>query len=365
MGGGRGRNPEPSQARCSPVVEAPASLRAVLEDVFVPGVGRTLGRLAAAPWVAMALFGTGLAVVGAAATGLAATRVVLPYDEAFVGLGRDGLASVDARLLPFLAHDRVSFGATATSLGVLYATLAVMGEATGAAWARRTVLASAAVGFASFFLFLAFGYLDPLHLATWLCLFPLFLLGARRWTPRHGAHTPSVALDGPRDAAWRRARVGRAALGLVGIGLAGAGLTLAAIGSTRVFVPTDLTFMAISPATLAQASPHLLPLIAHDRAGFGGALVAEGVAVLLVARWGFVRGARWVWWLVAVSGGIGFAGAIGVHWAVGYTDLTHLAPAYAGLALFLLALALSRRYLCGARAPDAAPAGGTPRTPRA
>ena len=33
----------------------------------------------------------------------------------------------------------------------------------GAAWARQAVVTSAAVGFASFFLFLGFGYFDPLH----------------------------------------------------------------------------------------------------------------------------------------------------------------------------------------------------------
>ena len=38
--------------------------------------------------------------------------------------------------------------------------------------------------------------------------------------------------------------------------------------------------------------------------------------------------------------------AIGVHFAVGYTDLGHLLPAFAGLALFLVGLGLSYSYLC-------------------
>ena len=53
---------------------------------------------------------------------------------------------------------------------------------------------------------------------------------------------------------------------------------------------------------LATNNPRLLPLVAHDRAGFGGALVAEGLAVLLIALWGYRPGARWLWWTFLASG---------------------------------------------------------------
>jgi hypothetical protein len=36
---------------------------------------------------------------------IAATRVVLPYDEAFLGLDREALPSINARLLAFMAWD--------------------------------------------------------------------------------------------------------------------------------------------------------------------------------------------------------------------------------------------------------------------
>ena len=42
----------------------------------------------------------------------------------------------------------------------------------------------------------------------------------------------------------------------------------------------------------------------------------------------------------------GYAAAIGVHYAVGYKSALHLTPAFGGLALFVAALALSRRSLC-------------------
>ena len=49
------------------------------------------------------------------------------------------------------------------SIGVLYTSLAYYGMRSGAHWARQTLMISAAIGFASFFLFLGFGYFDPLH----------------------------------------------------------------------------------------------------------------------------------------------------------------------------------------------------------
>jgi hypothetical protein len=41
-----------------------------------------------------------------------------------------------------------------------------------------------------------------------------------------------------------------------------------------------------------------------------------------------------------LTGGAGFGLAIGVHYAEGYTNLIHLAPAFAGAALFAVSLVL-------------------------
>jgi len=43
--------------------------------------------------------------------------------------------------------------------------------------------------------------------------------------------------------------------------------------------------------------------------------------------------------------------ALGVHYAVGYHSLWHLAPAWAGLGVFLLAMAASYPYLCAPADP--------------
>src|SRR5262249_22422609 len=97
-----------------------------------------------------------------------------------------------------------------------------------------------------------------------------------------------------------------------------------------------------------RANPRLLPLIAHDRASFGGMLVACGIAVLLPSLWGFRQGERWLWWTLLAGGLPGYTAAIGVHLAVGYTDPWHLAPAFAGAAVCGLGLGLSYPSLCRA-----------------
>ena len=64
---------------------------------------------------------------------------------------------------------------------------------------------------------------------------------------------------------------------MAALGLIGAGFTIQAIGMTRVFVPTDLTFMGLDRGQLDSINPRLIPLIAHDRAGFGGGVATAGL----------------------------------------------------------------------------------------
>ncbi|MGZ0050041.1 hypothetical protein [Brevibacillus gelatini] len=117
------------------------------------------------------------------------------------------------------------------------------------------------------------------------------------------------------------------------------------IGITGVFVPSDLVFLCVSAEMLHAFNERLIPLIAHDRAGFGGALVSDGLAVLLISLWGFRRGEAWVWWTLLLAGIPGFAAGIGIHFAVGYVDFVHLLPAYAAVLLFLAGLMLAKPYL--------------------
>ena len=111
------------------------------------------------------------------------------------------------------------------------------------------------------------------------------------------------------------------------------------VGMTSVFVPQDLTFMGLQARDLYDINPRLVPLIAHDRAGFGGGIATCGVLVLFCVWCG--RPSRSLWQVLCLAGMVGFAAAIGVHPAVGYTDMVHLAPAILGALIFTVGLVLS------------------------
>jgi hypothetical protein len=112
-----------------------------------------------------------------------------------------------------------------------------------------------------------------------------------------------------------------------------------------VFVHEDLDFMQTTADVLRAANPRLVPLVAHDRATFGGMLLAGGWVFLLPALWGFRNGSAWLWWTLLIAGIAAYVAAIGVHFAVGYTNIMHLAPAFSGLIAFVVGLGLSYSYL--------------------
>jgi dihydroorotate dehydrogenase len=294
-------------------------------------------------WFWTALMGVGMLIGSVLALVIAATRVVLPYDEAFLGMSRDELTRVNPRLLAFMAHDRVSLAGTMVAVGVLYVGLSLGGIRRGLHWAMVAVFASAFVGFASFFLFLGFGYLDTLHAFVTACLLQLLLIGVHA---RLGVYVPDVPPAVRTDRARRLAQWGQLLLVLQAVAVLVTGLVISTVGVTGVFVPEDLEFMRTTTEQLTAANPRLLPLVAHDRATFGGMLVATGLTLLLAGLWGFRAGNSWLWWTLLAAGVAGYAPAIAVHFAVGYTNGMHLLPAFLGLGVYLLALALSRPYLC-------------------
>src|SRR2546421_9987993 len=291
------------------------------------------------PWAA--LLGAGMLVAGAVVLWVGLTRILLFYDEAFLGISRDALATINPRLLDFMRHDRITLAGTMLSIGILYMSLAWNGLRRGWSWARDALLGSAIVGFATLFAFLGFHYVDPLHVALSLCLFPLAVLGVLL-PPRHRLHHSS---DLDNDATWRLGMTGQLYFVGLAVGLIGAGVTIMVVGGTRAFVFPDLDFLRSSPTALAAANAHLLPLIAHDRAGFGGALASDGVAVLLTTLWGFRRGERWVWWTLLLAGLIGLASGIYAHIAVGYLEFGHLLPVFVSAVVFGLGLAFSAPFL--------------------
>jgi hypothetical protein len=112
---------------------------------------------------------------------------------------------------------------------------------------------------------------------------------------------------------------------------------------TSVFVSQDLQFMRLKAADLNAINPRLIPLIAHDRAGFGGGVATCGLIFFFCVWCG--RPSRSLWQAITLAGATGFTTAIGVHPAIGYTDVIHLAPAFLGLLMFIAGVLLCRRRM--------------------
>jgi dihydroorotate dehydrogenase len=293
-------------------------------------------------WFWTTLMGAGMLLGSILALLIASTRVVLPYDESFVGMDRQQLEAINSRLVLFMAHDRVSLAGTMVAIGVLYVSLSWLGIRRGLHWAQVAVFVSAFTGFASFFLFLGFGYLDPFHAFVTVVLLQFLLLGVHG---RLGCYHPTVPPPLRADPAWQRAQWGQLLLVVHGFALLSAGVVISCLGATHVFVPEDLDYLQTTAETLRLANPRLVPLVAHDRATLGGMLLASGWAFLLPTLWGFRNGSAWLWWSFLSAGVSAYTAAIAVHYVVGYINLRHLLPAYAGLGWFLLGLGLSHTYL--------------------
>jgi hypothetical protein len=306
--------------------EAVLYRRQTLEPATAAGPARLGGQA----WFWALLMGLSMLLGGLLAMLIAVTRVVMPYDEALAGLTREQLLQLNDRLLPFMTHDRVTLAGTMLAVGVLYTALAAHGLRHGAHWAYLAVACSALAGFASFFSFLGFGYFDPFHAFVTAILFQFLALTVHSELPLQRRLEPPELHN---DWRWRANQWGQLLFVIHGAALIAAGIVISVIGMTSVFVPEDLEFMRTCAADLIDAHPRLIPLVAHDRATFGGMLVACGVATLLPAMWGFQRGQRWLWRALMLAGTAAYGSTIAVHWCVGYQSLKHLLPAYGGLML--------------------------------
>lgn len=282
----------------------------------------------------IAVVALGLFVSGLFALFLAARGEFLPHDIAFLGMEPAQLCALhQCRVVHFIFHDRVSFGGTLMAVGTLYLWLLEFPLRRGETWAWWTLLASGTVGFLSFFSYLVFGYLDTWHAVASGAMLPLFLAGL--------AKTRSLVRSSPvREPLVLRTRAGagRACLVFVGAGMVLAGLTIMTLGSTVVFVPQDITYMGFSAAQLTAINAHLLPLIAHDRAGFGGGLASCGIAVMAIA-WN-AKPSRALWQAELIGGLTGFGCAIGIHYPMGYMSASHLAPAWCGAMVYAVGVVL-------------------------
>ena len=299
-----------------------------------------------ASWFWSMLLGFSLTIGGLMAVTVGSTRVVLPYDEEFLGMAREEICGINPQLLPFMSHDRVTLSGTMLALGPLYMLLAWFGDRRGMHWARVAIYGSSVAGFLSFFLFLGFGYFDPFHAFICAILFQFITLGIR--SPQ--ANEVLTAQDRYNTPAWKRSLWGQCLMIIQGAAIFAGGLVICGFGSTTVFVEDDLNFMNTTREALLTVNPRLVPLVAHDRASFGGMLLATGITVFLSCLWGWQQGRSWLWWGLLLTGNTAYLMTIVIHWYVGYTSLRHLLPAYGGLTVLWVAMALSRQWMCSSAA---------------
>lgn len=284
-----------------------------------------------------------LLLAGITALSLGLSGRFLPHDERYLGMTATDLCALHGcRVVHFMVHDRIAFGGALMAVALLYLWLIESPLQKGEKWAWWALLVSGVEGFGSFFAYLGYGYLDTWHGLATIGLLPCFglgLLSSYRALPSAGLRSlmrPSVGCH------YRsRPGVGRACLLMVAMGLVGAGATILSVGMTCVFVPQDLAFIGVTAEELRALNPRLVPLIAHDRAGFGGAVLCAGVVLFCCVWCGLPS--RGLWRVLALAGLVGFGSAIGAHPFVGYTDPVHLGPAVLGAAIFFTGLGLTYR----------------------
>jgi hypothetical protein len=249
-----------------------------------------------------------------------------------------------------MIHDRVSFGGTLIAISILYFWLIHFPLRDHQPWAWWTLLLSNIAGFASFLTYLGYGYLDTWHGFASLMLLPCFATGFALTYPKlqHPRGLAAIFKTPVKLSIRSAAGVGRLLFLATAIGLIGAGSVISVIGMTVVFVPQDLEYMNTTAPALNALNTHLIPLIAHDRAGFGGGVFNVGL-LILASTW-CAKPSRHLWQALTLAGVIGFGLAIGIHPIVGYNNPVHLTPACIGALLFLLAIVLTAKSTLGVNA---------------
>ncbi|NDI34103.1 dihydroorotate dehydrogenase [Chengkuizengella sediminis] len=294
-------------------------------------------------WVGFSLFSLGILLGGIIALYLGLTQVVLSYDEQFLGMSKEQLTLLfSERLIFFMAHDRITLAGTMISSSILYGGLSFYLIKNGVHWARKAIITAGMFGFLSFFLFLGYGYFDKLHALFWLILLPFYLLGLK---DKNKITNVDACSNLTNSRAWKKNQWGQLLFISLSVAFIIAGISISMIGMTSVFVKEDLKYLCLPPELLNQVNDKIIPLIAHDRAGFGGALLTEGILLLMISLWGFKQGAKWLWVMLLIAGIPGFTLAIGTHFMIGYVDVVHLTPAFVALIMYVGGLYFTYSYL--------------------
>jgi hypothetical protein len=270
----------------------------------------------------------------------------LPHDVSYLGLDASQLSVFNnGTITKFMFHDRISFGGSIIAVGFLYMWLAEFPLKNREAWAWYLFLFSGMIGFGSFLTYLGYGYLDSWHGIATILLLPFYVTGlVRSFTlVKKNASVRDVFLQKEKMSIKSGYDIGKLFLLFSSVGVLFAGLTIMTVGMTTIFVPQDLVYMDITVCGIEKINGNLKPLIAHDRAAFGGGLATIGLLYFFIVR--RANPTINLWQIIAVSMAVGFSTAIGVHFMIGYTDVTHLSPAYFGAITSVIGLVLTYKKM--------------------
>ena len=270
----------------------------------------------------------------------------LPHDASYLGLDAQELSSFsNGTITKFMFHDRISFGGSIIAVGFLYMWLAEFPLKNKEAWAWYLFLFSGLIGFGSFLTYLGYGYLDTWHGVATILLLPFFITGLIRSyslvrdNTRYNTRFRDALTIKEKINFKNRYGIGKLFLLFSSLGILLGGITIMIVGMTTIFVPQDLEYMNITVCGIDEINKNLKPLIAHDRAAFGGGLSTIGLLYFFIIR----RSDPTInlWQILSMSLTVGFSTAIGVHFFIGYTSFTHLLPAYFGAVTSAIGLALT------------------------
>ena len=241
-----------------------------------------------------------------------------------------------------MSHDRMTLSGTIMSGGILFMSLAKHGIKHRYHWAKKAVDSSAIIGFLAIFLFIGFGYFDWLHGLFWLLLSPPFLVG---FFMTKGLKRSPESHNLTNNQYWKTSLIGQLFFIILGFSIIFGGLIISYVGITITFVKTDLEYLCITPSQINEFNRYLIPVISHDRAGFGGGLISVGLLVLMISLWGFRQGDKWIWWTLLFGSLPAFTSAFAVHFMIGYNDFYHLLPPIIATILLIIGLVKSNKFL--------------------
>jgi hypothetical protein len=133
---------------------------------------------------------------------------------------------------------------------------------------------------------------------------------------------------------------GRRLLTLVGISLMVSGGFALFLAATRQLLPHDVAYLGlVANQVCGVKDGRILHFMFHDRAAFGGAVVATGLLYVWLAEFPLRQGQAWAWWALVGIGILVFSSFL-AYLGFGYFDVWH--GTATGLLLSLFGLGLAR-----------------------